>query len=70
MWELHWDVFLESVNGEDCFTLDTFKWALALVNSSTVFLDRRLRLVLVLDLANHGYGTSANGVPQELLGGS
>ena len=63
VWELHRDVFPESVNGEDCFTSDAFKWALALVNSRAVFLDRRLRLVPLLDLANHGYRTSANDVP-------
>ena len=70
VWEPHRDVFPESVNGEDSFTPDGFKWALALVDYHAVFLDKHLHLVPVLDLANHGYGTSANDKPQELPGGS
>ena len=46
------------------------KWVLALVTSCTIILDGHLRLIPVLDLANHGDGTSTNDVPQELLGGS
>ena len=49
---------------------DAFKWALALVNSCAVFLDERLCLVPVFDLANHRDKTSANDMPQELLGSS
>ena len=56
VWEPHQDNFLESVNGEDCFTPNAFKWALALVNSRNVFLDRCLRLIPILDLAIHGMG--------------
>ena len=50
VWELHRDVFLESVNGEECFTPNAFKWALTLVDSRAVFLDGRLCLVPVLNL--------------------
>ena len=39
-------------------------------NSRAIFLDGRLQLVPVLDLANHRDRTSAKDVPQELLGGS
>ncbi len=49
--------FPESVqlNGETypCFSSEGFAWALALVNSRSVFVDGSSRLVPIMDMANH-----------------
>jgi [ribulose-bisphosphate carboxylase]-lysine N-methyltransferase len=42
-------------NGEtiECFTASGFKWAMALAQSRSFFLDDKLRLIPVLDFCNH-----------------
>lgn len=44
-----------SWNGEQipCFSVNGFKWAMALSRSRSVFLDRTLRLIPFLDMCNH-----------------
>jgi len=53
-------------NGEsiDCFNLQGLKWALALAQSRTVFVDGSLRLIPVLDMCNH-----ADDAGNEIKGG-
>jgi [ribulose-bisphosphate carboxylase]-lysine N-methyltransferase len=51
------DIFPETVlwNGETvpCFSNDGFKWAMALAQSRSVFVDGALRLLPVIDMCNH-----------------
>lgn len=48
-----------SVNGQDvpCFSPEGYKWAMAIVQSRSVFVDGALRLVPLMDMCNHNDGT-------------
>ena len=49
-------VDLEGVRSHDCFNLQGFTWALSIVYSRSFFLDGTLKLIPVLDYANHMEG--------------
>ncbi|KAG7370777.1 SET methyltransferase domain containing protein [Nitzschia inconspicua] len=44
-----------NLNGEDlpCFSLDGYRWAMAIVQSRSIFVDGSLRLVPLMDMCNH-----------------
>ena len=44
------------VRSHDCFNLQGFTWALSIVYSRSYFLDGTLRLLPILDYANHKEG--------------
>uniref|UniRef100_A0A7S2A866 SET domain-containing protein n=1 Tax=Trieres chinensis TaxID=1514140 RepID=A0A7S2A866_TRICV len=46
-------VTLENGDERDCFNADGYLWAVAIVTSRAVFVDGALRLIPVLDMANH-----------------
>jgi [ribulose-bisphosphate carboxylase]/[fructose-bisphosphate aldolase]-lysine N-methyltransferase len=54
-------------NGQDeiqCFSLEGYKWAMALAQSRSVFVDGNLRLVPFMDMCNHNDGA------KEIQGGT
>mmetsp|Transcript_30018 Transcript_30018/g.44377 ORF Transcript_30018/g.44377 Transcript_30018/m.44377 type:complete len:527 (-) Transcript_30018:1865-3445(-) len=57
LWSANREVFPEEVtwNGDTipCFSQEGYKWAMALVTSRSVFTDNSLRVIPLLDFANH-----------------
>ena len=58
VWSQNRDIFPEKVTipgvgQRDCFNEVGFKWAMAMVNSRSIFVDGMLRLVPIADYANH-----------------
>ena len=72
IWSLNRSIFPEKIllqrNGSvaeyPCFSSKGFRWAYAIVASRSVYVDGSLRLVPVLDIANH------DDSAQEIIGGS
>mmetsp|Transcript_35701 Transcript_35701/g.52352 ORF Transcript_35701/g.52352 Transcript_35701/m.52352 type:complete len:612 (+) Transcript_35701:171-2006(+) len=65
IWSKDRGKFPEIVNSMECFTPKGFRWALSLAMSRSVFVDGELRIVPVVDFANH-----ADYETEEIGGGS
>eukprot|EP00978_Attheya_sp_CCMP212_P007912 scaffold18371_cov56-Attheya_sp.AAC.8 len=69
LWSKDRSTFPESITAPNggttipCFSVDGFRYAMALVQSRAVFVDGQLRLIPIMDMANHA--SSAN----EVVGG-